>query len=47
MGIEIDLEDGDIIDFSWFEDREVPPIVKGRVKKKEKEKDDSKDQKMS
>jgi len=34
-----DIEDKELIDFPWYEDKEVPPIVKPKVKKKEGEED--------
>jgi len=36
-----DIEDKELIDFPWYEDEEVPPVVKPKVKKKEEEEEDA------
>lgn len=32
-----DIEDKKLIDFPWDEDKEVPPVVKPKIKKEEEE----------
>ena len=38
-----DIEDEDLMVFPWDEDREVPPIVKPKVKKKREDEEKDKD----
>ena len=41
-----DIEDKELIDFPWDEDREVPPIMKPKVKKREGKEEDKDGKKL-
>lgn len=40
--VDVDLEDNEILDFFWDDDEDPPPIVKGKVRKEGKEKNEEK-----